>query len=272
MITRDIERGFETANGGRGMGFEGRVAIVTGAGQGIGEAYARGLAAQGATVVVADIHEPNAKHVAEDINAAAAGGGGGKALACYVDVADPASAEALAATTLDAFGRLDHLVNNAAIYGGMRTEPLMTVDLDYYHGFMEVNLNGALIVTRACHRALAADGGGSIVNQSSTAAWMAGGYYSVAKAALNSLTVSLAHELASRNVRVNAIAPGPTDTGATRSVVPEAFLEPLVQSLALKRLGTPGDLVGACLFLLSDEASWLTGHVLAVDGGQIVRI
>jgi NAD(P)-dependent dehydrogenase (short-subunit alcohol dehydrogenase family) len=94
----------------------------------------------------------------------------------------------------------------------------------------------------------------------------------VAKAALNSLTVSLAHELASRNVRVNAIAPGPTDTGATRSVVPEAFLEPLVQSLALKRLGTPGDLVGACLFLLSDEASWLTGHVLAVDGGQIVRI
>jgi len=251
------------------MGFEGRVAIVTGAGQGIGEAYARGLAAQGATVVVADIHEPNAEHVAEEINA---GGGPGKALACCVDVADPASAETLAATTLDAFGRLDHLVNNAAIYGGMRTEPLMTVDLDYYHGFMEVNLNGALIVTRACHRALAADGGGSIVNQSSTAAWMAGGYYSVAKAALNSLTVNLAHELASRNVRVNAIAPGPTDTGATRSVVPEAFLEPLVQSLALKRLGTPGDLVGACLFLLSDEASWLTGHVLAVDGGQIVRI
>jgi NAD(P)-dependent dehydrogenase (short-subunit alcohol dehydrogenase family) len=154
----------------------------------------------------------------------------------------------------------------------MRTEPLMTVDLDYYRGFMEVNLNGALIVTRACHRALADDGGGSIVNQSSTAAWMAAGYYSVAKAALNSLTVNLAHELASRNVRVNAIAPGPTDTGATRSVVPEAFLEPLVQSLAIKRLGTPGDLVGACLFLLSDEASWLTGHVLAVDGGQIVRL
>jgi NAD(P)-dependent dehydrogenase (short-subunit alcohol dehydrogenase family) len=148
----------------------------------------------------------------------------------------------------------------------------MTVDLDYYHGFMEVNLNGALIVTRACYQALAADGGGSIVNQSSTAAWMATGYYSVAKAALNSLTVSLAHELASRNVRVNAIAPGPTDTKATRSVVPEAFLDPLVQSLAIKRLGTPSDLVGACLFLLSDQAAWLTGHIVAVDGGQIVRI
>jgi len=257
------------ADEGSLSGFEGRVAIVTGAGQGIGEAYARGLAGRGATVVVADINEANAKQVAEEINA---GGGGGRALACYLDVADPGSASEMVANVLDTFGRLDHLVNNAAIYGGMRTEPLMTVDLEYYHGFMEVNLNGALIVTRACHEALAADGGGSIVNQSSTAAWMAGGYYSVAKAALNSLTVSLAHELAGRNIRVNAIAPGPTDTSATRSVVPEAFLDPLVQSLAIKRLGTPSDLVGACLFLLSDEAAWLTGHVLAVDGGQIVRI
>jgi NAD(P)-dependent dehydrogenase (short-subunit alcohol dehydrogenase family) len=248
------------------MGFEGKVAIVTGAGQGIGEAYARALAARGAAVVVADINETNAKSVADDISEH-----GGLALACYVDVADVDSAAALCAATLDSYGRLDHLVNNAAIYGGMRTEPLMTVDLDYYHGFMEVNLNGALIVTRACYRALAADGGGSIVNQSSTAAWMATGYYSVAKAGLNSLTVSLAHELAGRNIRVNAIAPGPTDTGATRSVVPEAFLEPLVQSLAIKRLGKPSDLVGACLFLLSDEASWMTGQIMTVDGGQTVR-
>jgi NAD(P)-dependent dehydrogenase (short-subunit alcohol dehydrogenase family) len=126
------------------MGFEGKVAIVTGAGQGIGEAYARALAARGAAVVVADINETNAKSVADDISEH-----GGLALACYVDVADVDSAAALCAATLDSYGRLDHLVNNAAIYGGMRTEPLMTVDLDYYHGFMEVNLNGALIVTRA---------------------------------------------------------------------------------------------------------------------------
>jgi NAD(P)-dependent dehydrogenase (short-subunit alcohol dehydrogenase family) len=134
-----------------------------------------------------------------------------------------------------------------------------------------VNLDGALVMTRAAHTALAAQGG-AIVNQSSTAAWMAGGYYSIAKAALNSLTVNLAAELASSGIRVNAIAPGPTDTAATRSVVPEAFLDPLVGSLMIKRLGTPADHTGALLFLLSDQASWMTGQIVAVDGGQIVRI
>jgi len=119
---------------------------------------------------------------------------------------------------------------------------------------------------------MAARGGGAIVNQSSTAAWMAGGFYSIAKAGINSLTVNLAAELAHRNIRVNAIAPGPTDTSATREVVPEMFLEPLVQSLMIKRLGTPDDLVGACLFLLSDEARWMTGQIIAVDGGQTIRI
>jgi len=114
--------------------------------------------------------------------------------------------------------------------------------------------------------------GAAIVNQSSTAAWMAGGFYSMAKAGINSLTVNLAAELAHRDIRVNAIAPGPTDTSATREVVPEMFLEPIVQSLMIKRIGTPDDLVGALLFLLSDDARWMTGQIVSVDGGQIVRI
>jgi 3-oxoacyl-[acyl-carrier protein] reductase len=249
------------------MSHEGKVAVVTGAGQGIGEAYAKGLAHAGATVVVADLDEARGARVAAEVT-----GTGGRALAVPVDVADPASAEALAARVMDEFGRIDQLVNNAAIYHGMRVESLMKVDLDYYRRFFAVNLDGALVMTRAVHRAMIEGGGGAIVNQSSTAAWMAGGYYSVAKAALNSLTVSLAAELAPANIRVNAIAPGPTDTSATRSVVPDEFLQPLVDSLMIKRMGTPDDHVGALLFLLSDDASWLTGQVVAVDGGQVVRI
>jgi len=246
--------------------FDGKVAVVTGSGQGIGEAYAKGLAQEGASVVVADLNVAQSQRVANEIV-----NDGGTALAIEVDVADPTSAEALAASTVAAFGALDCLVNNAAIYAGMKIESLMKVDLDYYHRFMEVNLNGALIMTRACYRAMSRRGA-SIVNQSSTAAWMAGGFYSVAKAGINSLTVNLAAELAHYDIRVNAIAPGPTDTDATRTVVPEMFLEPIVQSLMIKRIGTPDDLVGACLFLLSDEARWMTGQVVAVDGGQIIRI
>lgn len=248
------------------MRFKDKIAIVTGAGQGIGEAYAKALAAEGASVAVADLNSEQADRVAKEIETS-----GGTALAVKVDVADPESARAMAETVKSAWGGIDHLVNNAAIYGGMQIESLLTVDPDYYNRFLAVNMNGALHCTRACHESMAERGGGAIVNQSSTAAWMAGGYYSIAKAALNALTVNLASELGDRNIRVNAIAPGPTDTAATRTVVPEPFIEPLVNSLMIKRLGTPEDHVGALLFLLSDEASWVTGQVLATDGGQIIR-
>jgi 3-oxoacyl-[acyl-carrier protein] reductase len=247
--------------------FVGKVAIVTGSGQGIGEAYAKGLAERGAHVVVADLNDEQARRVAGEIATK-----GRSALAVKADVADEASAAAMAAAAVSEFGGIDYLVNNAAIYAGMQVESLLKVDLDYYRRFLAVNLNGALVVTRACYRSMAERGGGAIVNQSSTAAWMAGGFYSVAKAALNSLTVNLAAELAHRNIRVNAIAPGPTDTGATREIVPETFLQPLVDSLMIKRLGHPDDHVGPLLFLLSDEARWVTGHIFAVDGGQVVRI
>ena len=135
---------------------------------------------------------------------------------------------------------------------------------------MSVNMDGVLLCTRACLSQLAARKG-AIVNQSSTAAWMYAGFYGLAKVGVNGLTQQLAHELGGQGIRVNAIAPGPIDTEATRTVVPEGMTGEIVKSMALKRMGTPADLVGTCLFLLSDEAAWITGQIFNVDGGQVFR-
>ena len=246
--------------------FGGKVAVVTGAGRGIGRAYAEGLAGAGASVVVADIDEETAQGVAK-----ALASGGAQATAVRVDVSDPDSAAAMAAAAVERFGGIDFLVNNAAIFGGMKLDLLLTVDWDYLQRFMAVNLTGALVCTRACYESMAARGGGAVVNQSSTAACLYAGYYGWAKAGVNALTQQLAHELGGMNIRVNAIAPGPTETDAARSVVPESYLKQLVGTLALKREGQPEDLVGMCLFLLSEDARWITGHIFNVDGGQVMR-
>ena len=243
------------------MRFQDKVAIVTGAGQGIGEGYARALAAEGAHVVVAEINEEQGERVAKDIGA----------LFVKVDVADPASTEALAAAAAAEYGHVDYLVNNAAIFHSMRRDVLTTVELDYLHRFLKVNLMGALYCTRAVLPYFP-ETGGAIVNQSSTAAWMASGYYGLAKAGINHLTASLAAELGGRNIRVNGIAPGPTDTEATASIVPAEFRDRMLSGLALKRMGTPDDMASVVLFLLSDDAGWLTGQVISVDGGQLVRL
>ena len=233
--------------------FSGKVAIVTGSAGGIGQAYAEALADAGAAVIVADIDEDSAAVVAEGIRST-----GGKAEAVPVDVADPASAVAMAEAAVSRFG-------------GMKLDLLLTVDWDYLTRFLSVNMMGALNCVRACYPAMKARGGGAIVNQSSTAAYMYAGFYGLAKAGVNSITQQLAHELGGQHIRTNAIAPGPIDTEASRTVVPDSFMKPILASLALKRQGETSDLVGMCLFLLSDEASWITGHVFNVDGGQVVR-
>src|SRR6266700_2855012 len=148
--------------------FEGKVAIVTGAAQGIGEAYARALAAEGASVVVADLSTQGAA-VADDI----------KGLYVRTDVSDPSSVTAMAAAAVEAYVGIDHLVNNAAIFGTMKLDFLFTVDWDYYKKFMAVNMDGALLCARACYPHMKP--GAAIVNQSSTAAWQYSGFYGLAK-------------------------------------------------------------------------------------------
>lgn len=247
-------------------GIEGKVAIVTGSGGGIGEGYARALAAEGAKVVVAEIDKAKGETTAAAIRSA-----GGEASFVEVDVSSEESTLAMAARTSELYGGIDFLVNNAALFGQMKTESMLRVDWDYYKHFMNVNMDGALLCARACFRSMKQRGGGAVVNQSSTAAWMGVGYYGLAKLALNGLTHCLARELGGMNIRVNAIAPGPTDTEALGAQVPDAFRNQLVAQIPISRLGTPQDMAGACLFLLSDAAAWVSGQILAVDGGQIVR-
>jgi 3-oxoacyl-[acyl-carrier protein] reductase len=246
-------------------GIDGKVAIVTGSGGGIGEAYARGLAAQGARVVVAEIQKDAGERVAEEIRAE-----GGDALFVEVDVGSPESTRAMAERAIGELGGIDFLVNNAAIFGAMKLDSLLRVDWDYYQHFMNVNLNGALLCTRACYPSMRERGGGAIVNQSSTASWMGVGYYGLAKLGINGLTHCLARELGPQGIRVNAIAPGPTATDALKATA-GAFADQIVAQLPLSRVGQPGDMVQACLFLLSDASSWVTGQIVGVDGGQVMR-
>jgi 3-oxoacyl-[acyl-carrier protein] reductase len=247
------------------MDFEGKTVIVTGAGGGIGEGYAKACATQGMNVVIAELNEVGGRRVADEITAT-----GGNALFVNTDVGSESSATACAIATVERFGGIDYLINNAAIFGDMKIEGYLNVDMEYLERFMRVNAHGCLIMTRAVVEPMTAGGGGAIVNQSSTAAWMSTGFYGVAKLTMNGITQSLANEMGWRNIRINAIAPGPTDTPALERNAGD-YAQEMLKSMPIKRLGQPQDMASAALFLLSDDASWITGHILNVDGGQFMR-
>ena len=251
--------------GGR---LEGKVAVVTGAAQGIGSVYATALADEGAAVAAVDLQADGIAKVADHIGSA-----GGSAVAVEADVSDQASTERMAEAVTKAFGGIDILVNNAAIYSGLKLGDPFAVDPAEWDRVMAVNVRGPWLCSRAVAPSMRARGGGRIVNQSSVAAW--GGpsliHYAVSKAGVIGLTRSLAKFLGPDKITVNAIAPGFMETDATLSMIPANRLEQLVAMQPVRRMGTPEDLTGALVYLCSDEAAFITGQVLIVDGGTIMQ-
>ena len=250
---------------------DGKVAIVTGAGgrgNSIGAAYAKGLANAGATVVVADLNEDGAKAVAAEIVAA-----GGTAIGVQVDVANEASALAMAAAANDAFGGVDILINNAALMVDISYDNFETVSMDAWHKAFAVNLEGALLCSRAVIPSMRARGGGRIVNQTSGGAFPASGLYGITKLALVGLTTSLAKQFGKDGITCNAIAPGNVTSDAGKMLVPDdsPFIQFLNATCALRARGAPDELVGTALLLCSEAGAWISGQTIHVDGGWVLR-
>jgi NAD(P)-dependent dehydrogenase (short-subunit alcohol dehydrogenase family) len=250
-----------------------KVAIITGAGQGIGLAYAERFLAEGARVVVAEINEERAASAMKQLE------GRGDVLLKQTDIADEASAEACAAFAVERFGNLDILVNNAALYYDIDNE---RNDYGYLRKVFEVNLHGAWLMARACAPAMVEQRYGRIINQSSDAAYLTnlapmGEFrevsafsYSQTKWGVVGLTKFLASQLGQYNVTVNCISPGVTMTEATKKIVPEEYIGMLPMMSAMKRSLEPEHLTGAAVFFASDDAELVSGQVLCVDGGAVM--
>ena len=250
---------------------EDKVAVITGAGQGIGLAYAERFLAEGAKVVVAEVNEERAASAMKQLE------GKGDAVFVRTDISDEQSAKACAAATLERFGKLDILINNATLYYDIQNE---RNDYEYLQRVFQVNLHGAWLMARACAPTMVAQRWGRIVNQSSGAAYMynmtpmgefheVGAFtYSQTKWGVIGLTKFLASQLGQYNVTVNCIAPGVTMTEATKKIVPEEYIGMIPMMSAMKQTLEPEDLAGTAVFFASDNAKLVTGQVLCVDGGS----
>jgi NAD(P)-dependent dehydrogenase (short-subunit alcohol dehydrogenase family) len=250
----------------------GKLALVTGAGGGIGAACALALANEGAAVAVADINLEAAQRTAARIEQA-----GGRAIALQADLGDEVSVTAMVNGAAQALGGLDILHNNAADtrLSGTRDMPVERVDTAVWDDILRINLRGAMVASRAAIPHLRKRGGGVILNTSSNAA-LAGALshsaYSASKAAINSLTQSIATQHGKENIRCNAISPGLIVTPATQeSYAASGIGEMMLRHQLSPRFGRPEDIAAAVLFLASDEAAFVTGQVLCVDGGSLAH-
>jgi 3-oxoacyl-[acyl-carrier protein] reductase len=244
------------------MIFEGRTSIVTGASQGIGEAIARAFARDGALVVLVDVQRTKLEEVARSIAAE-----GGRAEVREADVSKLDQVQALTEAVLKAHGRIDHLVNNAGI---ARDNLLVRMKEEEWDAVIAVNLKGVFNFSKAVVRSMLGARSGRIVNLSSVVGAMGNAgqvNYAASKAGLVGLTKSLAREVASRGVTVNAVAPGFIATSMT-AALPEPVKQAFLGLIPLQRFGEPSEVARAVRFLCSDDAAYITGQVLHVNGGM----
>jgi NAD(P)-dependent dehydrogenase (short-subunit alcohol dehydrogenase family) len=249
------------------MLLDNKVVIVTGAAsqRGIGKATARALVEQGAKVVILDLREDEAKSAAADL------GDGHLGLAC--DVTDKDACVAAARATLEKYGRIDGLVNNAGI-----TQPVRTLDIssEHFDAIMDVNLRGTLYMSQAVLPVMKEQASGSIVCMSSVSAQRGGGifggpHYSAAKAGVLGLARAMAREFGPNNIRVNSITPGLIQTDITGGKLTTEMRADIIKGIPLSRLGEATDVANACLFLVSDLSTYLTGITLDVNGGMLIH-
>lgn len=244
------------------FGLSGRVVIITGGAQGIGEACARRFAREGARVVIADLADVPGQALAAELGATYV----------HTDVGAKADVDALVAQTLAAHGRIDVLVNNAGIF---RAAPFLEVTEDDFDAVIRVNVKGSFLMGQAVARAMAAGGvRGAIVNMSSVNGVMAIptiASYNVSKGGINQLTRVMALALADQGIRVNAVAPGTiaTELAARAVLTSDEARQKILMRTPMKRLGEPSEIADVVAFLASDAASYITGEILTVDGGRM---
>ncbi|MGC2200842.1 MAG: SDR family oxidoreductase [Stellaceae bacterium] len=247
----------------------GKVVLITGAARGIGQEFARSLAAAGADVVAADVRDCSA--TLDLIKAE-----GGKAIGIKLDVRDAASACDMVAVATSAFGRVDALINNAALYGALRGGRFDAISEADWDAAMAVNVKGIWNCCKAAVPAMRRAGGGSIVNLASLAATYGmpfGLHYTTSKAAVIGLTRGLARELGRDRIRVNALAPSAVLTDGTREFFGDRHdraLEVIKTGQSIQRNLTPPDVVGAVIWLISDASRFVTGQTIAIDGGTVM--
>ncbi|MDU0457226.1 MAG: 3-oxoacyl-[acyl-carrier-protein] reductase [Geobacteraceae bacterium] len=239
-----------------------KVAVITGASRGIGKSIALALAAQGASIVAVDMDQASTEAVVAELQAA-----GGKALAVVGNVTVTADAERMIDAAMEAFGRVDILVNNAGI---TRDGLLMRMKDEDWDAVLSVNLKGAFLCTRAAFKVMSKQRYGRIINIASIVGQMGNAgqaNYCASKAGLIGLTKSNAREMAKRNITVNAVAPGFISTAMTDALSDKVRAE-LTSQIPMDRLGSADDIANAVLFLASEASGYITGHVLAVNGGM----
>jgi 3-oxoacyl-[acyl-carrier protein] reductase len=249
------------------MQLAGKVAVITGAARGLGRAYAEALAAEGAAIVAADLNDCSD-------TVAAVESAGGRAIATTADVSDANSCEAMASLVMDTFGRIDVLINNAALYAGLKGARFEHLDEDQWDRVMQINIKGTWLTSRAVVEHMRASGGGSIINIASLAAVFGLPYgldYVASKAAVIGMTRGMARELGSDQIRVNAVAPSAVMTEGTEEFFGEKFEKAkavIASNQVISRNLETEDLTGTIVYLASDASRFVTGQTHMVDGGS----